>query len=110
MSSNLENEASKPFDLDVLPVPTYYVNQFAIAFWPEEAILSFGRKRMSDSGKGDEIFKVFSTHATLKRLAQSLLESIQEYEVNFGEIHTEIVDRLTPEAKTRFGLSHDDFI
>lgn len=108
MASDLEDENPKPFDIDVLPVPTYYVNQFAIAFWPEEVALSFGRRRMSNGSKGDEILKIYASHATVKRFAHDLLDSIQQYEENFGEIHTEIVDRLTPEAKAKFGFNHDD--
>lgn len=68
---------------------------------PEEVSLNFAQRHMDDPNQGDSVVIVYTSLHHAKRLAYALLQSLKGYEESFGEIQTDMMERLKPEARER---------
>lgn len=85
--------------LDESNQATGYADIVAIRVTPDEAVFHFGLRKESDPNEAIGIAKMYVSIPHAKRIAHVLTTSLKEYEHMFGEIKTDVKDRLTPEGQ-----------
>ena len=88
---------------------TSYANAFQTHSTPEELLLSLGINQTLPSkaeGVAAEMIlqftdRIIMNHYTAKRLALSLLQSVQAHEERFGSIELDVSKRLKPATKSK---------
>jgi hypothetical protein len=93
---------------DIKDAPSFYANLCLVRTTPEEVILQFGQRNTEDPSHGDAVVTVYTSLWHAKRLASALLESIGTYEAIFGEIPTDPIALLSPEALAKLEGSDDN--
>ena len=78
-----------------------YANIATASSTAEEFILHFGLRNPDDPNVGIGVAKVYLSLPHAKRLALALAQVVKGYEETFGEIATDPLSRLTPEARSR---------
>jgi hypothetical protein len=78
---------------------TGYADLVEIKVTAEEAVFHFGLRKESNPNEAVGIAKMYVSVAHAKRIARILTNSLKEYEHMFGEIKTDVKDRLTPEGQ-----------
>jgi len=71
-------------------------------------MLHFAQRWPEDPSQGDTVVTVYTSLWHAKRLALTLLQSIEKYEAIFGEIPTDPAARLSPEMIAKLEVSDDN--
>ena len=76
-----------------------YSNFASISVSNDDVVIHFAQRVSGNPEVGKGVMMVFMGLAHAKRLALALNKSLGEYEKNFGEIITDPIERLSPEAR-----------
>jgi hypothetical protein len=92
----------------VKEAPTVYSNICLVRTTPEEVMLHFAQRWPDDPSQGDTVVTVYTNLWHAKRLALTLLQSIEKYEAIFGEIPKDPIALLSPEMIAKLEVPDDN--
>lgn len=82
----------------------FYSNYTAVTMTPDEVIFRFAGRDLEDPANALEVARLVVSPGHAKRILTVLANIVRIYEMNFGEIVADPLQRLTPEGRKNLGV------